>query len=166
MPKGRKKKKHQKPAEISEAAEKKARRDAAFKRNRRYILPLILNTIVFFGLYSFLVDVSPSVMMVTLWVYFALTAGFCFAYVIYNRGFSRMNLTPDMLPDSMSTEEKAAFIEDGKDRIEKSKWMITIIFPLLMTFILDIVYMYIIEPMFELASSMALVTVITTVFSL
>ena len=166
MPKGRKKKKHQKPAEISEAAEKKARRDAAFKKNRRYILPLILNTIVFFGLYSYLVDVSPSVMMVTLWVYFALTAGFCFAYVIYNRGFSRMNLTPDMLPDSMSAEEKAAFIEDGKDRIEKSKWMITIIFPLLMTFILDIVYMYIIEPMFELASSMALVTVITTIFSL
>lgn len=166
MPKGRKNKKHQKPAEISEAAEKKARRDAAFKKNRRYILPLILNTIVSFGLYSYLVDVSPSVMMVTLWVYFALTAGFCFAYVIYNRGFSRMNLTPDMLPDSMSTEEKAAFIEDGKDRIEKSKWMITIIFPLLMTFILDIVYMYIIEPMFELASSMALVTVIKTVFSL
>ena len=102
-------------------------------------------------------------MMPTLWVYFILTAGLCFSYVIYNRGFSRMKLTPDMLPDSMSKEEKEAFIADGQQRIEKSKWMLTIIFPLLMTFILDILNMYILEPMLELADSFTLAAEIFSV---
>ena len=163
MSKGRKHNKKKKntgrEAEISELAAKKARQKAAFKKNRKYILPLILNTVVFFGLYSYLVS-KPKFMMPTLWVYFALTAGFCFAYVIYNRGFSRMKLTPDMLPASMSAEEKAAFIADGQERIEKSKWMLTVIFPLLMTFILDILNMYILEPMLELADSFALAAAI------
>ena len=139
-------------AEQNELAAKKAKQKAAFKKNRKYILPLILNTVVFFALYSYLVS-KPKFMIPTLWVYFILTAGFCFAYVIYNRGFSRMKLTPEMLPASMSAEEKAAFIADGQERIEKSKWMLTVIFPLLMTFILDILNMYILEPMLELADS-------------
>ena len=159
MSKGRKHNKKKRnaghEAEISELAAKKARQKAAFRKNRKYILPLIINTVAFFGLYSYLVS-KPELMMITLWVYFILTAGFCFAYVIYNRGFSRMKLTPDMLPASMSAEEKAAFIADGRERIEKSKWMLTVIFPLLMTFILDILNMYILEPMLELADSFAL----------
>ena len=151
----KKKNYYQREAEVSELAAKKAKQKAAFKKNRKYILPLILNTVVFFGLYSFLVN-KTDYMMPTLWVYFVLTAGFCFAYVIYNRGFSRMKLTPDMLPASMSAEEKSAYIADGAERLEKSKWMLTIIFPLLMTFILDILNMYILEPMIEFAGSIVL----------
>ena len=151
----KKKNYYQREAEVSELAAKKAKQKAAFKKNRKYILPLILNTVVFFGLYSFLVN-KTDYMMPTLWVYFVLTAGFCFAYVIYNRGFSRMKLTPDMLPASMSAQEKSAYIADGAERLEKSKWMLTIIFPLLMTFILDILNMYILEPMIEFAGSIVL----------
>ena len=151
----KKKNYYQREAEVSELAAKKAKQKAAFKKNRKYILPLILNTVVFFGLYSFLVN-KTDYMMPTLWVYFVLTAGFCFAYVIYNRGFSRMKLTPDMLPASMSAEEKSAYIADGAERLERSKWMLTIIFPLLMTFILDILNMYILEPMIEFANSIVL----------
>ena len=151
----KKKKNNQREAEISELAAKKAKQKAAFKKNRKYILPLILNTVVFFGVYSYLVN-ETDYMMPTLWVYFVLTAGFCFAYVIYNRGFSRMKLTPDMLPASMSAEEKSAYIADGAERLERSKWMLTIIFPLLMTFILDILNMYILEPMLEFAGSIVL----------
>ena len=51
----------------------------------------------------------------------------------------------------MSIEEKTAFIEEAKLRIEKSKWMLTVIFPLIMTFIIDILNMWIFEPMMELA---------------
>ena len=166
MPKGRKHKKkkiNDREVEKSELAAKKAKQKAAFRKNRKYILPLALNTVVFFGLYSYLVN-QPRLMMPTLWVYFILTALFCFAYVIYNRGFSRMKLTPDMLPDSMSADEKKAFIEDGQTRIEKSKWMLTVIFPLLMTFILDILNMYILEPMLELADSVALTAVLSLIF--
>jgi hypothetical protein len=166
MPKGRKHKKKKidnREAEKSELTIKKAKQKAAFKKNRKYILPLVLNTVVFFGLYSYLVE-QPKLMMPTLWAYFVLTAGFCFSYVIYNRGFSRMKLTPDMLPDSMSMDEKMAFIEDGQVRIERSKWMLTIIFPLLMTFILDILNMYILEPMLDLAASVSMVAVISLIF--
>lgn len=159
MSKGRKHKKKKHSVAASEQSElelKRSGQKAAFKKNRKYILPLVLNTVVFFGIYSYLVN-QPKLMMPTLWVYFTLTAGFCFSYVIYNRGFSRMKLTPDMLPDSMSMDEKKAFIEDGQARIERSKWMLTIIFPLLMTFILDVLNIYILEPMLKLAGSVSMV---------
>ena len=150
MSKGRKHNKKKKQNSVESQGERK---NAAFKKNKKYILPLILNTILFFGLYSVLVNLSETVMMITLWSYLALTLGFSFTYIIYNRGFSRMNLTPDMLPASMSMEEKNAFIEDGKLRLERSKWMLLIIFPLLVTFILDVVGMYLLEPLLDLANS-------------
>ena len=162
MSKGRKNKKKRntlREAEQSELALKRAKQKETFKKNKRYVLPLVLNTVIFFGLYSYLVN-QPALMMPTLWVYFAVTSILCFSYVIYNRGFSRMKLTPDMLPDSMSAEEKRAFIEDGEKRIEKSKWMLTLIFPLLMTFILDILNMYILEPMLQLADVSSLASAI------
>jgi len=84
-----------------------------------------------------------------LWVYFALTLGFSIAYIVYNRGFSRKNLTLDMLPDTMSDAEKQAFIDDGNERLDKSKWMITIIFPLIMTFMIDIVVLFMMEPLID-----------------
>lgn len=156
MSKGKKHKKHKKSTEIeSPLAEKRARKRADFKKNKKYILPLVINTVVFFVIYTILVAQSVAIMMATLWTYFALTAGFSAAYVIYNRGFSRMNVTPEMLPNSMSAEEKEAFINDGKARIEKSKWMLTIIFPLLMTFILDTLNIYIFEPILNFASSIS-----------
>ncbi len=153
MPKGRKTKKRKAPVQSIEA--KNEAKNAAFKKNKKYILPLIINTILFFGVYSFLVRQSKGIMMVTLWTYFGLTLGFSFAYIIYNRGFSRMHVTPEMLPSSMTLEEKDAFIEDGKIRLEKSKWMLLIIFPLLMTFIFDTLGMYIIEPLLDFANSIS-----------
>ena len=143
-------KKKKKPVETGSSDFKKSE---SFKKNKKYLLPLILNTVLFFGLYSFLVNISEFVMMATLWTYFALTLGFSFAYIIYNRGFSRMNVTPEMLPSSMSFEEKTEFIEDGKRRLERSKWMLLIIFPLLVTFILDMVGIYLLEPLLDLANS-------------
>ena len=150
MPKGRKNKKRKAVAPVES---KNERRSAAFKKNKKYILPLIINTILFFGAYSFLVRQSEKIMMITLWTYFALTLIFSIAYIIYNRGFSRMNVTADMLPASMTKEEKETFIEDGKMRLEKSKWMLLIVFPLLMTFILDVLGMYILEPLISFANS-------------
>ena len=92
--------------------------------------------------------IKTEYMMVVLWVYLALTIGFLSAYIIYNRGFSRKGITPDMLPDSMTPIEKDEFIEDGKRRIEKSKWMLTVIFPLVMTFCIDLFMLFVVEPLF------------------
>ncbi len=165
MPKGKKNKKRfsggGEDFNDSRAA-KKERQRAAFKKNRRFILPLILNTIVFFGIYNYLVN-QPNLVEITMWVYFALTLGFGAAYIIYNRAFTRLKLTPDMLPNSMSREEKEAFIADGKERLEKSKWMITIFFPLLMTFILEVFNLFILDPMFDLSEATQTLSVISSV---
>ena len=152
MPKGRKNKKRKQPSSVQTLSPAQ-RKQAAFKKNKKYVLPLIINTILFFAIYSVLVRQSKDIMMATLWTYFALTLAFSFAYIIYNRGFSRMSVTPEMLPASMSPEEKEEFIENGKVRLEKSKWMLLIIFPLLMTFIFDIVGIFLLEPIIEFANS-------------
>ena len=50
-------------------------------------------------------------------IYVALGIVLGLSYVIYNKGFSAKDVTPDMLPDAMSQDEKQAFIEDGKLRV-------------------------------------------------
>lgn len=135
------------PEKEESAAAARARHQAAFKRNKRYLLPLLANTLLFYGAYAVLSE--TPVCTAVLWIYFALLIGFSAAYVIYNQGFYRKNITPDMLPDTMTAEEKQAAIDEGKTRLEKSKWMITIIFPLVMTFILDILILFMIEPIID-----------------
>ncbi len=115
------------------------------KENKKYVLPLAINSVVFLVAYWFFVN--QSFYNVVLWVYFALTLGFTSAYVIYNRAFVRKGVTPDMLPDSMTEEEKAEFIADGERRLKRSKWMLTIIFPLILTFFIDMFVLFIAEPL-------------------
>ena len=129
------------------AAEEKARKKASFEKNKKYLLPLLLNTVLFYAVYAVLCN-TPAYNIV-LWVYAAALTGFSAAYLIYNRGLSHRKLTEDMLSDDMSPEQKRAFIEDIKARSDKSKWMITIIFPLVMTFMIDIVILFMIEPFME-----------------
>ena len=61
-------------------------------------------------------------------LYAAVGTGFLIAYIIYNRAFTRDNVTPEMLPDTMSEHEKVAFIQNGVERKRKSKWMIVVLF--------------------------------------
>ena len=117
-----------------------------FQKNKKYMILLIVNTVVLVSLYMYLV--RQPYFMVALWAYLALTVGFSVAYIIYNRAFSRKGVTPEMLPDTMTAEEKAEWIADGERRIERSKWMLTVIFPLVMTFFLDTFVLYVIEPFF------------------
>ena len=70
--------------------------------------------------------------------YMAAATVLIFTYVIYNRGFSRRGLTEEMLPDTMSAEEKKEFIESGKRRMKRSSWMLIPIIALLLTFLLEI----------------------------
>ncbi|MBR5601817.1 MAG: hypothetical protein IKZ16_00970 [Clostridia bacterium] len=73
----------------------------------------------------------------TMVAYAAVGAGFVFAYVIYNRAFTRDGITPEMLPDTMSEQQKADFIQSGIDRKRKSKWMIVVFLALLCPLAID-----------------------------
>ena len=67
------------------------------------------------------------------------------AYLIYNRFLYRKGVTHEDLPDTMTYEEKQAFIDDGNARLKKSKWMMLIILPLVVTFLIDTFDLFILE---------------------
>ena len=119
-------------------------------KNLRYLLILIVNTVLFFAVYRVLLyyaeltDETVYSFCVML-LYMALLLGFVLAYLIYNRFLYRKNLTVQDLPDTMSPEEKQAFIDDGKERLKKSKWMMLIILPLVVTFLIDAVDLFILD---------------------
>lgn len=78
-------------------------------------------------------------------IYVALGIVLGLSYVIYNKGFSAKDVTPDMLPDTMSQDEKQAFIEDGKLRLRRSRWMLTLLIPIILTIACDMFYLFVIE---------------------
>lgn len=126
--KKQKKNKNKKAQQLPQKAEKK-------KFNFKLFFLLIINTAVVVSAYR--VAMNYPIYNVVLAIYMVILAAFALAFVIYNRGFSRLKVTVDMLPDSMSPEEKIAFVEDGDRRIKKSKWMLLVILPFVFTFFLD-----------------------------
>ena len=111
-------------------------------KNLRYLLVLMLNTLLLFTLYRVLLyyaDLAQAAFFsfCIMLLYMALLFGFVLGYLIYNRFLYRKSLTPEDLPDSMSAEEKQAFLDDGNERLKKSKWMMLIIFPLALVLLMD-----------------------------
>ena len=68
--------------------------------------------------------------------------GVLLAYLIYNRGMSRRGITEDMLPAEWSEEEKRRFVQDGKDRLHKSRWLLMLNIAFLFTFAADFIELY------------------------
>ena len=77
------------------------------KRTLILLASLILSCIVVYGLYRFLIaTVNPEAVLIA---YMAVSTVVIFWYVIYNRGFSRKGITPEMLPASWDEEKNTAF---------------------------------------------------------
>ncbi len=119
-------------------------------KNIRYLILLCVNTILFFTVYRVLLSYGELTQetfysFIAMTLYMALLLGFVLAYLIYNRFFYRKGVTPEQLPNEWSEAEKQAFLEDGTRRMERSRWMLTIIFPLVVTFFIDAVDLFIID---------------------
>ena len=119
-------------------------------KNKRHLLILCINTLLFFIVYRVLISYGEQSQQtfysfVCMVLYLALLLGFTLAYLIYNRFFYRNGITHEQLPADWSAEKKIAFLEDAKNRQERSKWMLTIIFPLVVTFLIDAVDLFIID---------------------
>lgn len=118
---------------------------------KKHLLVLLcVNTFLIFSVYRILLsyaELSQNTFysFVAMVLYMALLLGFTLAYIIYNRFFYRQGVTPEQLPADWDEEKKAAFLADGKARIERSKWMLTVIFPLLVTFLVDAVDLFIFD---------------------
>lgn len=98
----------------------------------------VLLTVIYFGA-SYGINLGLISLFLPV-IYWIALAGFLFPYIIYNRAFTRRNLTPDMLPLDWTREQKEEYIADGKNRLQKSKWMLTVIIPLLIPVALDAMY--------------------------
>ena len=99
------------------------------------LLSLVAITAVLVFVYRVFMD--TPVFAYVFWGYIAVATALALAYVIYNRGFSRKGITKDMLPDHWSDDKKESFIEDGKKRLDKSKWMLMFLFAFLIVFTVD-----------------------------
>ena len=93
----------------------------------------------------YLITLLPLLVQCLFWVTFA---AFLLIFVIYNRAFTRRNLTVAMLPREWSKEQKEGYIADGKNRLERSKWMVSVIIPILVPIALDALYLFTL-PIFE-----------------
>ena len=110
-------------------------------------LLFLFNSVLFPVLYFTLANKGFDAILI---VYTALAAVIAIAYMIYNKGFSGKNVTPEMLPDTMSPEEKTAFIEDSKRRDSGSRWVLTILFPLILSLALDVMYLFLLPMIKEM----------------
>lgn len=120
------------------------------KRNLRTLGLLALNTLLFFVLYRVLLYYTemtdnPYYSFIVMVLYMALLLGFVLAYLIYNRFLYRRGLTHEDLPDTMSPTQKQAFLDDGEARLKKSKWMMLVIFPLVFTFLIDAIDLFVFD---------------------
>lgn len=120
------------------------------RQNRRYLILLVVNTLLFFTLYRVLLFYAERTDE-TFWsflvmvLYMALLVGFGLAYLIYNRFLYRKGITAEQLPEEWSAEQKCAFIADGERRLRRSRWMILILFPLIFTFMIDTFDLFILD---------------------
>ena len=77
-------------------------------------------------------------------LYLAVGGGLALGYVIYNRGFHLRGVTVEMLSDHIPVEKRQQMIADSARRFEKSRWMLLILLPILLVFMFDIIYLFMI----------------------
>ena len=105
---------------------------------KKLMLQLFINSALLITLYFVAVYGLTFPMEI---VYLAASAVLGLYFVIYNKGFTRRGVTPEMLPATMSAAEKQAFIEDGERRMEKSRWVLTFLVPMLLSLCVDLLIM-------------------------
>ena len=103
------------------------------------LLALIATVAGVYGAYKFFLSAFEDYTLHILIIYSVLATVSTLTYVIYNRGFSRRGLTPEMLPDTMSEEEKQEFIEDGEQRLRRSRPLLMVVLAFAFTCVAELV---------------------------
>ncbi len=106
----------------------------------RLVLVVLCNTVLLFGLYAFFV-MRRGVNWL-FWVYLCVLLTAALGYVLYNRAFSDASCTYFSLPSDWSDEKKKAFLFARDERKRRSKWLLTVIFPLCLTLMFDVIYLF------------------------
>ena len=113
-------------------------------KTRQLAISVVINSVILrFVYYGAMALNVPIISMIVTWGYMLVFGGFLVAYVAYNRAFTRREITPDMLPDDWPLEKKQEYINSGKIRMEKSRWMLSVIIPFLVTFMAEALYLFV-----------------------
>ena len=87
--------------------------------------------------------VNPELTVPVMLAYMIGFAGFLIAYLAYNRAFVNKGVTMEMLPLDWSEEKKRQFIDDTKEREEKSRWMPVFIISFVVVFMAEMLYLFV-----------------------
>ena len=117
-------------------------RSPVTREGKKLTLLLILNTLLAMVVYFGCVALEFIYM---LYIYVGLAAVLFVIYMIYNRGFVLRGATPDMLPDTMSPVEKQAKFDEAARRQHASRWMLTVIIPLVICILIDMIWLFFLE---------------------
>ena len=117
----------------------------------RLVLLVLCNTVLFFGLYAYFVMARGVNWL--FWVYFGILLTAALGYVLYNRAFSDASCTYATLPHDWSHEKRVEFLAARDERKKRSKWLLTLIFPLSLTLMFDIIFLFFGDSLISLAQS-------------
>lgn len=104
------------------------------------MLLLIFNTVWLAVLYFVLPPVLQFAYLPL--VYLAVGSALTLWFVIYNKGFTHRRIKPENLPLGLSKEEKEAWNEEGERLFRRSRWALTVIVPILLIFLADLIYLF------------------------
>ncbi len=114
--------------------------------NWKRALILALTTIVSMGIYFFLT--STPLWKVAVLAYIVIASVLIIAYFIINRAFTGSGVTYEMLPDTMTHKEKEEYLADVADRERRSRPMLMIIFPIIVTLLVDLFRLFVLDGFF------------------
>ena len=114
---------------------------------KKLMTMLLANSIIILTVYFLLNNLE---FWPIFFIYMGVAAVLVVAYAIYNRGFVYKDATIEMLPQTLSVEERTAILEEAKARLRKSRWMLTLILPFLVAFMLDALYLFVLSDLFAM----------------
>ena len=131
----------------NDGLQRKKTRKPITKEAKKTALLLLMNTLLALLIYFSCIALGFSAIF---FVFVTLAAVLLLVYVIYNQGFVLRGATPEMLDESLPVEERQAMIDKAAARYTSSRWMMTVIIPLLVAVLADALYVYFLADLIQL----------------
>ena len=120
------------------------------KQSRKKLFWAVITAVISLTVLTvYRVCLNFSIFPYVMWGYMVVLTALVVVYIVYNRGFTRRGIEVDMLPDDWSEERRIQFVEDGKRRLARSKWMLMLIIAFLVTFLFDALELFVISKFFN-----------------
>ena len=106
------------------------------------LLRILAMLAVTFVLLFFYLFANRQAWTAVFWIYAAALTALGIAYISWNRGFTRMGVSRDMLPAAWDDAQKDRFLAEAATWRRQSRCLLYLIIPLCLTFLYDIVDLF------------------------